>query len=175
MSQDVPTEHFVRELTRSQNAVFSYILSLVTDPDAARDILQDTNVVLWRKAGEFTEGTRFMSWALAVARLQVLTFMRDHRRDRHVFDVQVVTQMADEYAANTEDADDRARVFEDCLKLLPPGQRELVSQRYAAGGSVKAIAQSRGQSPGAISVTLSRIRKALANCMAAKIAEASQS
>ena len=175
MSQHVPSEHFVRKLTRSQNGVFSYILSLVTDPDAARDILQDTNVVLWRKAGEFKEGTNFMSWALAVARLQVLAFWRDHHRDRHVFNPQLLEQLADEYTANPEDTDDRARAFEDCLKQLPPRQRELLSERYAAGGSVKGMAQRRAQSAGALSVTLSRIRKALANCIDAKIEKVSHS
>lgn len=67
-----PGEHFVRELTRCQNSVFAYILSLVGNPDAARDIQQETNVVLWRKAGEFKEGSNFMPWALGIARMQVL-------------------------------------------------------------------------------------------------------
>jgi RNA polymerase sigma-70 factor (ECF subfamily) len=169
----VPSEHFVRELTRGQNSVFAYILSLVGDPDVARDILQDTNDVLWRKAGEFEEGSNFMSWALAVARLEVLAFRRDHHRDRHVFDAQILEQLADEYAASPEDPDDRQRAFEDCLKKLPSRQRELLDARYAPGGSVKEIAERRGQSAGAISVTLSRIRKALANCIDAKINQVS--
>lgn len=175
MSEHLPSEHFVRELTRFQNGVFAYILSLVADPDTARDILQDTNVVLWRKAGEFKKGTSFISWALAVARLEVLAFRRDHRRDRHIFDAKLLEQLADEYAANPEDADDRAKAFEDCLKQLPPRQRELLDARYAPGGSVKKMAQRRGQSAGALSVTLSRIRKALTNCMDAKITEVARS
>ena len=41
-------------------------LSLIGDPDTARDILQDTNVVLWRKSGEFKEGSTSCPgrWAL---------------------------------------------------------------------------------------------------------------
>jgi len=175
MTEHLPSEHFVRELTRIQNNVFAYILSLVADPDTARDILQDTNVVLWRKAGEFTKGTSFMSWALAVARLEVLAFRRDHQRDRHVFDTQRLQQLADEYAVTPEDADDRQRAFENCFKQLPPRQRALLDARYAPGGSVKEMAQRRGQSAGALSVTLSRIRKALANCVDAKMAEVAHS
>ena len=171
MTEDPPFESFVRELTRTQNGVFAYILSLVADPDTARDILQETNVVLWRKAGEFKKGTSFMSWALAVARLEVLAFRRDRQRDRHIFDARLLEQLADEYAANPEDTDDRQKAFEDCFKRLPPRQRELLGARYGPGGSVKEMARRRGQSAGALSVTLSRIRKALANCMDAKIAE----
>ena len=40
MDEHVPSEHFVRELTRGQNGVFAYILSLVGNPDAARDVLK---------------------------------------------------------------------------------------------------------------------------------------
>jgi hypothetical protein len=68
----VPAEHFVRELTRCPNGIFAYILSLVGNLDATRDIQQETNVVLWRKAGEFKAGSNFMPWALGIARMQVL-------------------------------------------------------------------------------------------------------
>jgi RNA polymerase sigma-70 factor, ECF subfamily len=144
---------------------FAYILSLVGNPDTTRDIQQETNVVLWRKAGEFKEGSNFMPWALGIARMQVLTFRRDHQRDRHVFDDQVFKQLASEYAATPDDPDDRQRTFEDCFEQLPERQQELLAARYAPGGSVKDIAETRGQSAGALSVTLSRLRKAMANCI----------
>lgn len=172
VNEFVPSERFVRELTRCQNGVFAYILSLVGDPNTARDILQDTNVVLWRKARKFDEDTNFMSWALAVARLEVLSFRRNHQRDPHVFDAQLVEQLADEYAATSDDPDVRQRAFEDCLEELAPRQRELLSARYAPAGSVQGMAKRRGQSAGALSVTLSRIRKALANCVKAKLHKA---
>jgi RNA polymerase sigma-70 factor (ECF subfamily) len=167
-----PSEHFVRELTRCQNGVFAYILSLVGNPDVARDIQQETNVVLWRKAAEFKEASNFMPWALGIARMQVLTFRRDHQRDRHVFDDQVLEQLASEYAATPDDPDDRQRAFEDCFEQLPERQQELLAARYAPGGSVKDIAETRGQSAGALSVTLSRLRKAVANCIQAKLDKA---
>lgn len=172
MEETIPSEHFVRELTRNQNSVFAYILSLVGSPDSARDILQNTNVVLWRKAGDFKAGSNFMAWALGVARLEVLAFRRDHQRDRHVFDDKLLEQLASEYAASADDPNDRQRAFEDCFEQLPQRQRELLAARYAPDGSVKEMAARRGQSAGALSVTLSRIRKALANCIQAKLNKA---
>lgn len=169
VNDSAPTEHFVRNLTRCQNGVFAYILSLVGNPDTARDIQQETNVVLWRKAGEFKGGSDFMPWALGIARMQVLSFRRDHQRDRHIFDDQVLEQLASEYAATPDDPDDRQRAFEDCFGHLPERQQELLATRYAPGGSVKEIAERRGQSAGALSVTLSRIREAVANCIQAKL------
>ena len=113
-----------------------------------------------------------MPWALGVARLQVLAFRRDHQRDRHVFDAELLDQLADEYSAISDVPDVRQRAFEDCLNELPPRQRELLSTRYAPGSSVQEMAEHRGQSAGALSVTLSRIRMALANCVKVKLNKA---
>jgi RNA polymerase sigma-70 factor (ECF subfamily) len=118
--------------------------------------------------------TRIELHAVGVARLQVLAFRRDHQRDRHVFDVALLDQLADEYAATSDDPDVRQRAFEDCLNDLPPRQRELLGTRYAPGSSVQEMAEHRGQSAGALSVTLSRIRKALANCIKAKLNKGAQ-
>lgn len=169
MPDHPPSEHFVRELTRGQNGVFAFILSLVGNPDAARDILQETNLVLWRKSGEFREGSNFMAWAVTVARWEVLAWRRDHARDRHVFNDDLLDTLTEESAEAADDPDEKQRAFEACLDGLPLHQRELLDARYAPGGSVQDIASSRGQSAGALSVTLSRIRKALADCITKKL------
>lgn len=52
-----------------------------------------------------------------------------------------------------------------CIEKLPQLDRNLVRGRYAPGGSVSRIAQSRGKSAGAISQALYRIRAELAYCV----------
>ena len=174
MANNGPSERFVREMTRCQNSVFAYILSLVPNPDSARDILQETNVVLWQKAEQFDDETEFMAWACTVARYEVLAYRRDHQRDRHLFDEALLIQVADDAVALPLDPDERTRAFEDCLEGLPPGQRELIAARYQPGASVKAMAEARGQTAAGLSVSLSRIRKSLADCVEDKTSEASQ-
>ncbi len=175
MASPGPSERFVREITRCQNSVFAYILSLAPDPDTARDILQDTNVVLWQKAHEFEEGTEFMAWACTVARYEVLAHRRDHQRDRHIFGDALLATIAEQAVELPSEPDERARAFEDCLADLPPKQRALIAARYQPGASVKAMAQARGQSPAALSVSLSRIRKSLAGCVEGKLSKTSKS
>ncbi|MCE9556371.1 MAG: RNA polymerase subunit sigma-70, partial [Planctomycetes bacterium] len=60
MSDQGPSELFVRELTASQPRLRAFIFSLLPNRDAALDVLQDTNVVLWRKAATFEEGSSFI-------------------------------------------------------------------------------------------------------------------
>lgn len=60
-------DDFIRHLTGFQGKLYAYTLALLADPDAAADVVQETNVVLWHKADQFTPGTNFASWALHVA------------------------------------------------------------------------------------------------------------
>ena len=165
MSEHVPNESFVRSLTGCQQSLFSYILSLLPNPDDARDVLQNTNVVMWRKASQFREGTNFIAWACQVARLEVLAHRRDTARDRHVFDDDLVGQLASDAEERAVDPDRRTQAFEHCFRELTEHQRELIHERYSPGGSVQAMAKERDRSPGAISVAVSRIRKTLKKCI----------
>ena len=80
MSIENPTEYFIQALTESQNRLYGYIFSLVGEHHAASDILQECNLVLWRKFGEFRPESDFIPWAFAIARFQVLAHLRDRKR-----------------------------------------------------------------------------------------------
>ena len=56
-------EQFVRNLTDCQPRLYAFILSLLPNRDDASDVLQDTNLVIWRRSAEFTDGTNFVAWA----------------------------------------------------------------------------------------------------------------
>lgn len=158
-------EAFIRALTGSQQALFAYILSLLPNPTEARDVLQDTNVVLWRKAADFRPGSNFNAWACQVARLEVLAHRRDHARDRHVFHDELLDKLAVEAESRAEASDRRTELLEGCLRELTGHQRELIHERFLPGGSVQEMAERRGRTPGSISVTLSRIRTLLRKCV----------
>ena len=57
---------FVGLLTGHQSDIYLYLRSLVLNPDEASDILQDTNLVLWEKRGQFQMGTNFRAWAFQI-------------------------------------------------------------------------------------------------------------
>lgn len=77
-----PDEAFVQLLTAEQLRLLHYIAKLLGDPNEAQNVLQETNLVLWRKSGEFQAGTNFSAWAHNVAYWQVRAFVRDRQRDR---------------------------------------------------------------------------------------------
>jgi RNA polymerase sigma-70 factor (ECF subfamily) len=149
----------------SQRRLYAYILTLVPDPDAAWDILQQTNMVLWRDSERFSAGTNFMSWAFRVAYFQVLDHREKQQRDRLRFNNDLFEQLAAE-SANERDGDQaRLEALRKCLAGLPSPQRNLLQTRYGDGLSVAAIAESRGQTAGALSTYLHRIRRGLLDCI----------
>ncbi|MCB1242244.1 MAG: hypothetical protein H7A54_05920 [Akkermansiaceae bacterium] len=61
-----PKEIFIRSLTESQNRLYGYVYSLLGSHQAAAEVLQMTNLVLWRKLDEFRAGSDFIPWAICV-------------------------------------------------------------------------------------------------------------
>ncbi|HVJ69575.1 MAG TPA: sigma factor, partial [Caulifigura sp.] len=68
------SEELVSLITWHQRRLFAYIMSLVRSPNDAEDILQEVNVVLWRKRDDFHAGTDFLAWAFRISRTQVMAF-----------------------------------------------------------------------------------------------------
>ena len=60
------------------------------------DVVQETNLVLWRKKDEFREDAPFMPWALAIARFQVLAHVRDQGRDKCLLDSELVAALSED-------------------------------------------------------------------------------
>lgn len=162
---DGETDEFVVLLKESQEVLYACILSLLPDRAAAHDVLQETNITLWNKADDFERGTNFMAWASRIARYHVLNHRRKLRRDRLVFDEGLFAELCERQSMRADGASAYAEGLAECLGRLREDQRTLLEQRYSPGGSVKRIAEERGQTVGAVSQTLYRIREALLNCI----------
>jgi len=160
-------DDFIVQLTAAQASLWAYVFSLLPDHVAAQDVLQETNLTLWRKAAEFQPGTSFLSWATQVAYFHVLSHRRRSRRDRLVFDEQVLAYLAERQADRATEPGNRLVALRGCLEKLPQPSRKLLEERYAPGGSVKDLAEAGGRSVAAVSQLLYRIREKLLDCMKA--------
>lgn len=163
-------ERIVGLIARHQPDIHRYVLSLLPDRMLADDVVQETNLILWRKAAEYDPEKPFLPWALTIAWYQVKAARRDSRRDRHVFDDTLVEILAAEHPGADSRGTDLETALEQCLGALPDRQRRLILARYAPGASVQDLAAERSQSPTALSLALMRIRKALETCIERKLA-----
>jgi RNA polymerase sigma-70 factor, ECF subfamily len=160
-----PEEQMVGWIASHQGALHRLILSLLPDDRMlASDVLQETNLVLWRKAKEYDPARPFLAWAFGIARNQVMAARRDAQRDRHVFSDRLVELLGEEHPVDDNTAE-LENALEGCLNKLPAKHRELILARYQPGASVQELATARSKSPGALSVLLLRIRKLLEDCI----------
>jgi len=170
MTKPQHSEEFLRLLTSGQRPLHVFILTLLPDPAAAEDVLQNTNMIICREAGSFVEGSNFLAWARAIARNQVASFVRDRGRDRHVFDAELVAQLAVRAECQEWAQASLATFLDECLKRRTAEERALLEQRYSSGSSVKEIAAQRSTTPHAVSNLLYRLRKGLLDCVERKMA-----
>jgi RNA polymerase sigma-70 factor, ECF subfamily len=166
---DNQNERFIRLLTEHQNHLFVYLVSLLGDVHEASNILQETNLVLWRRSSEFADGTNFGAWARTIAHYQLLAYLRDRKRDRHVFDAELLTRLA-EHPRPTDIQEARRASLRSCLAELPDGVRQMLSLRYSAGASIKELTGRMGKSESAVKMTLARTRQRLMECIQKRLA-----
>ena len=152
-------------MTGCQGRLYAYILTLMPDIDAAGDILQETNLIIWRKWHEFTEGTSFHAWVCRIAYYAVLAHRRNSARDRHLFDEQLIGEIAHAATKTTGD-DGRLLALQRCLGNLKDPQRELIHARYTRRISIDTLAKTMGTTAQALVSRLYRIRQILQDCVA---------
>ena len=165
MSNQDSESQFSGRLLDMQKELYAYILTMLPWPDEASDVLQQTNLVLWREAERFQPGTNFRAWAYRVAYFQVLARRRKSQRERLRFNDALIRDIASNIDHDALGVEDEMLALRDCMKLLPENDRELICRRYDAGVSVKTMAADMDQSPNAVAVRLFRIRHKLLECI----------
>ena len=162
-------ESFVSLLTAEQANLHRYILTLLGNYDAASNVLQETNLVLWRKVDQFESGTSFSAWSRKIAYWQTLAYLRDRKRDKHVFSEELVRQLSARSVLEIDVSETRI-ALRHCLAELTSRHRNLIKERYGKNLSIGDMAKKLGDQPSAVKVRLHRIRRALQQCIEKQMA-----
>ena len=169
-----PDTQFVYDLTDWQNRLFGYLVTLLGNVHDARDVLQETNLVMWRRMDTFTPGTDFGAWARKCAYFQAMAFLRDRKRGPSLLGEELLALIAEEQGNPAIDENERKLALRDCLAQLSDGQRSLIRCRYADQLPVRKLAADLGKSESALKMTLLRIRELLQVCISSKLKESTQ-
>lgn len=164
-------EQFVQLLTENQNRIHAYVFSLIGDQGRAADVVQETNMVLWRKIKEFDASKPFLPWAFAFARMQVLSNVRNQQRDRLVLDEELIGLMSEDMETNAGQLDLIRQALRSCLGKLSTSNKRCVELRYFASQSIADVAQAMGKTASAIKVALLRSRNQLGECIQRQMAK----
>lgn len=167
MSLDASQQaEFVGQITRHQQALRAYIVSLMPGMSGVQDVLQETNLVLWEKRGKFKPGTHFQAWAFAIARYEV----KAHRRKAialgvTTLDDDLLEELAERGEQRPEELEQRLRSLDKCLGKLQGKERQLIEHRYFSGATLESFSAACGRPVDSLRVSLFRIRAALRQCI----------
>lgn len=162
-------QDFVRELTASQGRLHAFIVSLMPGSPDVADVLQETNIAIWKSRARFQPGTNFLAWAFTIARFEVL-----HQRDRAkrlgriLLSPELTQVIADEMPRDVLHTH-YLRALDFCMAKLTDGQRDIIEARYQPGHSLEIHARLTGRNSGALRIALLRIRETLRKCVEASV------
>lgn len=144
------------------------VLTVVSTPEDAEDVLQDVYTKVWKRAEVFDGRIASpISWMVTIARNSAIDLVRSRRMNTVELDEQI--QIAD---TSREDAldellNDRARPrVINALRQLPPLKQELLSLAYIRGESRKQLAKRFGLPVGTVKTWLRRTLQVLEEAVA---------
>jgi RNA polymerase sigma-70 factor, ECF subfamily len=158
-------EAFTQLLATCQRRVFLYALSLLHNAADAEEVLQETNLVLWRKFDQYLPGTDFGRWACRIAQIEVLRFREKRSQAQRLFSQQFIEGLVEVAEQSLDQADDRRSALAHCLGKLRESDRALIARRYQPSATTESVAQAFGRSVQGTRKTLHRIRAALLECI----------
>ena len=170
--QQPPRDEFVQLFTRAQRPLYLYILAQVGNVQAAEEILQETNLVIWAKTEQFQPETNFAAWTRQIATYEILKFRQRRRRDKLTFSDEFLSAVAEEVVVQSNELEQRREALRDCLTRLTDTDRRLIEHRYQPGISGKELAQTLGRPANSVYQSLGRIRRNLLDCIHRKLSAA---
>jgi RNA polymerase sigma-70 factor, ECF subfamily len=159
------TDDFVELMTQYQGRLYGYILSLAGDPDAANDVLQEANIILWKQWEQFDPGSNFKAWAFRIAHFQFMAYRQKKIRDKVLYSNELLSMLATEAREVDERHEQRAAALEKCLARMAPRSREAIRLRYADGVKVCEMAEKLHRNENTIYQILFRARRWLIECV----------
>ena len=158
-------DSFLHLYVECEESLRGFVRSLLPTLEDAREVMQNTAAVLWRKFDHLDSPRNFRKWAFGVARFEVLAYRRDKARDRHIFGEELITQLAIDSETLVTETNRELLALKSCLGKLPKKKSALVREAYAKDLKMKEIAEREGCTPMSIYKMLHRTRMTLADCV----------
>ena len=166
---------FAEHLCRNQARLYGYIHCLVRNLNDADDLYQQTALILWKKFAEFDPEQSFFAWACGIARGEIANFRRACARRRLFLSEDLSLLLVEaEAELSRDELDDRRAALSCCIGKLRQEDRQLLTECYADGVEVPAVAARRGRSPHSVYNSLRRIRRTLFECISRTLAQESR-
>lgn len=152
--------------TSAQPIVAAFVASVVRDCRDREDVLQETALAVFNSIDSYDERLPFNAWAIGIARNQVGLYLRQRKRDRHVFDESTIACIESAFSRTLPSP--KLDYLPDCMQQLDRRARRMCELRYQEDLKPAAIADKLKMTANAVSKALQRIREQLRRCIDSK-------
>ncbi len=137
--------------------VFGVLQRMLSDRAQAEDVLQDTYVKVWSRAGEYHyERGRVIGWVIGIARNRALDILRAKKRRG---EVQSADSWPPETIAGNSGELEQNTVLQQCMERLAAIQQQSIIGAFVHGWTHEELAKLLSLPVGTVK---SRIRRGLA-------------
>ncbi len=171
-SSDFDESGFVADLAGAQSTLHAFLISMLPGQPDVEDILQRTNVVLWKKRADYDPERPFDSWALAVAYWEARAWMTERKRGNWlVIDDDLAQSLIGQFVEEPKSLPNAdVEALQTCLSRLRDPDRLLVLSHHQHEKSLRECGKIFKRTPESLKVSLVRIRAALRRCITSELA-----
>jgi len=143
---------------RFADRVFRFALSTVRAPHLAEEVLQETMIVIWKKAKTFKGNSKPSTWILGIARNLAFNLLRKEKKGDRLPEEKPVSDPSKQAEMSVH--------VERALSKLPDAHREVVHLVYYEEMNLREAAEVLGIPEGTVKSRMHHARKALAKELA---------
>jgi RNA polymerase sigma-70 factor (ECF subfamily) len=151
-----------------------YARAIVGGRDLAEDVFQDLVVLVMRKHGDIPNPQAVPGWTRRATSFLALKRLQRSARERPVMDAELIDLLERDAAEPPADTglDRYAAALAACRRVLPAKSRDLLALRYDADLGCHEIARRLGRPLNTVYVTLTRLHRALEDCIRSRLRRA---
>lgn len=154
--------------TLCSTQLYSVLLRILNIEAVAEEMLQDTFVNIWQKAGTYVPDSGSpMTWMVSIARHQALDQLRrrSSREARERTDAHSIIESIPDPTKSAQAMSEDAHLLLHCLEQLPPETRRCVVSAYCEGYSYDELSAQHDRPLGTIKSWIRRGLIALRSCI----------
>jgi RNA polymerase sigma-70 factor, ECF subfamily len=158
----------MRALLEDRAPLVGFIRAIVGSRSLAEDVFQELAILVMRKHADIPNPEAFPGWIRRAARFEARNALRKHSRE-HLAISEDVAELFERQAPEPIPTNLHIEALERCIELLSPAARTLVKLKYHQGQTGEEMSDHLGKPLNTIYVSLSRIHKALGQCVKSRL------
>jgi RNA polymerase sigma-70 factor (ECF subfamily) len=164
-SQDRSQERFLALFLASEQELFRYVAAITPSLEDAREVVQQTAVVLWQKFDQYDLSQPFTPLACRFALNITKQWLARKKRWQSILADDVAETIAKRRIELMPAMDSRLRFLDGCLEKLSTDQRRIIEGYYFRQLGVDGVAKESHRTVDAVYKAMQRIRRLLQDCI----------